>query len=108
MICAHVDFSKALAKEGITVTMIHYGARKADGSEYAPLSDDALARFQADVDEMGELFVKTVARNRNMSAAKVRGTQATTFLGAAGVEIGFADAVMAPDEAFRSLLAELG
>ncbi|ENZ79621.1 MULTISPECIES: S49 family peptidase [Ralstonia] len=108
VICAHVDFSKALAKEGITVTMIHYGARKADGSEYAPLSDDALARFQADVDEMGELFVKTVARNRNMSAAKVRGTQATTFLGAAGVEIGFADAVMAPDEAFRSLLAELG
>lgn len=108
VICAHVDFSKALAKEGITVTMIHYGARKADGSEYAPLSDDALARFQADVDEMGELFVNTVARNRNLSAAKVRGTQATTFLGAAGVEIGFADAVMAPDEAFRSLLAELG
>lgn len=108
VICAHVDFSKALAKEGITVTMIHYGARKADGSEYAPLSDDALARFQADVDEMGELFVNTVARNRRMSAAKVRGTQATTFLGAAGVEIGFADAVMAPDEALRSLLAELG
>ncbi len=108
VICAHVDFSKALAKEGITVTMIHYGERKADGSEYAPLSDDALARFQADVDEMGELFVSTVARNRKLSAAKVRGTQATTFLGAAGVEIGFADAVMAPDEAFRSLLAELG
>lgn len=108
VICAHVDFSKALAKEGITVTMIHYGARKADGSEYAPLSDDALARFQADVDEMGELFVNTVARNRKMSAARVRGTQATTFLGAAGVEIGFADAVMAPDEALRSLLAELG
>jgi ClpP class serine protease len=57
---------------------------------------------------MGELFVQTVARNRNLSAAAVRKTQATTFLGAAGVEIGFADAVMAPDEAFESLLAELG
>lgn len=108
VICAHVDFSKALAKEGVTVTMIHYGDRKADGSEYVPLSDAALARFQADVDAMGELFVATVARNRNLSAAKVRDTQATTFLGADGVEIGFADAVMAPDEAFRSLLAELG
>lgn len=108
VICAHVDFSKALSKDGITVTMIHYGDRKADGSEYAPLSTDALKRFQADVDEMGELFVATVARNRGLSPAKVRGTQATTFLGAAGVEIGFADAVMAPDEAFRSLLAELG
>lgn len=108
VICAHVDFSKALSKEGITVTMIHYGDRKADGSEYVPLSTEALKRFQADVDVMGELFCATVARNRNMSVAKVRGTQATTFLGAAGVEIGFADAVMAPDEAFRSLLAELG
>lgn len=108
VICAHVDFSKALAKDGINVTMIHYGARKADGNPYNPLSDEALARYQADVDAMGELFVKTVARNRKLSAAAVRGTQATTFLGADGVEIGFADAVMAPDEAFRSLLEELG
>lgn len=108
VICAHVDFSKALAKDGIAVTMIHYGARKADGSEYMPLSDQALARFQADVDELGELFVATVARNRKLSVAKVRGTQASTYLGAAGVAIGFADEVMSPDEAFRSLLAELG
>ncbi|HDR9227812.1 TPA: S49 family peptidase [Burkholderia vietnamiensis] len=108
VICAHVDFSKALAKDGVTVTMIHYGDRKADGNEFNPLSDEALGRFQADVNAMGELFVKTVARNRKLSAATVRGTQAGTFLGADGVEIGFADAVMAPDEAFRSLLAELG
>lgn len=108
VICAHVDFSKALAKDGIAVTMIHYGARKADGNEFNPLSEEALARYQADVDKMGELFVATVARNRKLSVAKVRGTEATTFLGAEGVEIGFADAVMAPDEAFRSLLAELG
>lgn len=108
VICAHVDFSKALAKDGITVTMIHYGARKADGSEFTPLSDEALARFQADVDALGEMFVSTVARNRKLSVAKVRGTQASTYLGAAGVAIGFADEVMSPDEAFRSLLAELG
>ncbi|WP_227105159.1 S49 family peptidase [Chromobacterium rhizoryzae] len=108
VICMHVDMSKALGAAGITVTLIHYGARKADGSDMQPLSKEALARFQADVDAMGELFVKTVARNRKLSAAVVRGTQATTFLGAEGVEIGFADAVMAPDEAFRSLLAELG
>ncbi|MTK12697.1 MAG: S49 family peptidase [Clostridiaceae bacterium] len=108
VICMHVDFSKSLGEAGITVTLIHYGARKADGSEVQPLSKEALARFQGDVDAMGELFVQTVARNRKLSSAKVRGTQATTFLGAQGVEIGFADAVMAPDEAFRSLLAELG
>lgn len=108
VVAAHVDFSKALAKEGIAVTLIHYGARKVDGNEFEPLSAAALARFQADVDEMGDLFVTTVARNRGLSYQEVRDTEASTFLGAAGVDIGFADAVMAPDEAFRALLKEIG
>lgn len=107
VICMHVDFSKALAEAGIAVTMITYGARKAEGNEFEPLSDRALARFQADVDRMGELFVDTVARNRGLSPAKVRATEASTFLGALGVEAGLADAVMAPDAAFRALLADL-
>jgi signal peptide peptidase SppA len=108
VICMHIDQSKAIANAGMAVTIIKYGDRKADGNQFNPLSKEALSKFQADVDEMGELFVKTVARNRNLSVNVVRKTQATTFLGAAGVEIGFADAVMAPDEAFESLLAELG
>lgn len=108
VICAHVDFSKALTQAGINVTLITYGDHKADGNEYNPLAKKALERFQGDVDTMGDLFVETVARNRNLSSAKVRNTQASTFLGANGVEIGFADAVMAPAEAFRSLLSELG
>src|SRR5471032_3469223 len=108
VICMHVDMSKALGAAGVNVTLIHYGDRKADEADSKPLSDEALSRYQSDVDAMGELFVKTVSRNRSLSVKTVRATQATTFLGAAGVEIGFADAVMAPDEAFRSLLAELG
>ncbi len=108
VIYMHVDMSQALSKAGIEVTFIHYGAKKADGADSKPLSKSALARFQADVDTMGELFVETVARNRSISTAKVRDTEAGTFLGAAGVDIGFADAVMAPDEAFASLLDELG
>jgi ClpP class serine protease len=108
VICMAVEFSKALTTAGITVTIFQYGDRKADGNEYTPLEKAARERFQGDIDTMGDLFVTTVARNRKLSKATVRGTQATTFLGASGVEIGFADAVMAPDEAFRSLLDELG
>jgi hypothetical protein len=43
-----------------------------------------------------------------MTAAKVKATEAGTFLGRDGVSVGFADAVMAPDEAFRRLLSQLG
>ena len=108
VICMHVDFSKALSAAGINVTMIHYGDRKVDGHSEIPLSTEALKRFQADIDEMGELFVSTVARNRKLSVQAVRDTQAATFLGQAGVDVGFADAVASPDEAFLSLLNELG
>lgn len=108
ILCLHVDFSKALAEAGIAVTMITYGARKAEGNEFQPLGEPALKRFQADVDRMGELFCATVARNRGLGIDAVRSTEAATFLGAEGVAAGLADAVMAPDEAFSALLDELG
>jgi signal peptide peptidase SppA len=107
VIWMHVDWSKALKGAGMEVTFVTYGDRKADGHPEIPLSKEALAAFQADIDTMGELFVSTVARNRNISVQKVRDTQAATFLGADGVSQGLADAVLAPDAAFRALLAEI-
>lgn len=104
VICMHVDFSKALSQGGITVTLLHYGARKADGADVAPLSKEARDRFMADITASGELFVATVARNRRLSADAVRAQQATTFQGKNGVVAGLADAVMAPHEAFGALL----
>lgn len=106
VICMHIDASRALKGAGMDVTIIKYGDRKADGNQFSPLSKDALARFQADVDAMGEMFVETVARNRGLSADVVRGTQATTFLGASGVDIGFADAVMTPHDALAAWIAQ--
>lgn len=108
VICACVDLTRAMDQQGVKVELITYGEHKADGNEFTTLSKAARARFQADVDRMGDLFVETVARNRTMQPAKVRGTQALTYMGQAGVDVGFADAVMSPDEAFRALLAELG
>ncbi|TCK43992.1 protein C [Paraburkholderia sp. BL8N3] len=107
VICAHVDMSQALTSAGVKVTFITYGDRKADGHSEIALSKEALARFQADIDTMGELFVETVARNRNIAAATVRDTQAATFMGTQGVALGLADEVAAPDAAFRALMAEI-
>lgn len=107
VICMHVDFSKALTEAGLVVTFITYGDRKADGHGEIPLTPEALDRFQSDIDLMGELFVDTVARNRGLSASKVRATQAATYLGKAGVSLGLADVVAAPDAAFRALLKSL-
>ncbi|MBB2999785.1 ClpP class serine protease [Paraburkholderia tropica] len=107
VITGHVDISGSLAQQGIAVTLIYSGARKSDGTETAPLTQTARAQFQRDVDAIGELFVATVARNRGLSQKAVRDTQAATFMGPAGVDIGFADAVMCPDDAFMAFAAQL-
>lgn len=108
VIWMHMDWSKAIGEAGIKVTILQYGDRKADGHPEIPMSDEARALFQDEINTMGELFVETVARNRAMPASKVRETQAACYLGSKGVEVGFADAVMAPDAAFRALLETLG
>jgi ClpP class serine protease len=107
IIAMHVDMSNALSKAGLKVTLIQYGSRKADFAETAPLSREALARAQADVDEMGGMFDALVARHRNLKPAQVKAWQAATFMGAKGVAAGLADAVMAPDQAMRDLVRSL-
>lgn len=99
------DLSKALHGQGVAINVIQFGARKADGLEFLPLAAEARARFQADVNTMGERFVRLVARNRGIAAGAVRATQAGTFLGAAGVRAHLADAVAAPDAALAELVA---
>ncbi|HEX7853866.1 MAG TPA: S49 family peptidase [Sphingobium sp.] len=107
VIYAHLSIADWLAKTGITPTLITKGAFKGETSEMLKLSEGAMARLQADVDDVGQLFIDTVARNRAMSVTRVADTQAGTFQGAKGVDIGFADAVAAPDDAFRGLLKQL-
>ena len=106
VICMHVDFSRAIDAAGLKVTFItSRGAdRKADGHPEIPLSPEALAAIEADIDAMGDLFCDTVGRNRGLAANAVRDLAAATFLGPKGVAVGLADAVMPPGQAFRALM----
>ncbi len=107
VICMHVDLSEALTKAGLKVTFITntWADRKTDGHSEIPLSKEALAAFQHEIDTMGALFHDTVARNRGIATSAVRDMRAGTFMGADGVTAGLADAVMAPDAAFAAFLA---
>ena len=109
VIAMHVDMSEAISNAGLQVTFItSAGAdRKTDGHAEIPLSADALAAFQREIDVLGEIFADSVARARGMAASKVTGFKAGTFLGAEGVTAGLADAVMAPEAAFAALLAQV-
>lgn len=68
----HVDYSQALEAEGIKVTFIKAGKYKAEGNPYEPLSQETTDYVQQGVDEAYTAFVKAVARNRGVTASKVR------------------------------------
>ncbi|POZ13461.1 serine peptidase, partial [Lelliottia aquatilis] len=61
-IVIHCDWSQRIEKEGLQVSIITFGDRKAETNSLRPLSDQARAGIQAEVDAAGVLFVDTVAR----------------------------------------------
>ncbi len=107
VVTVHVDYSKSLEENGIKVTFIHFGKHKVDGNPYEPLPDDVKARIQARIDELGEVFVQTVARNRGMDADVVRATEALTYTASQAVSNGLADEIGSLDDAVAAFAADL-
>lgn len=97
----HTDLSGALAKEGVKVTIMTYGALKADGNPFEPLPPEARARWQADIDFLGSEFVRLVADHRGLTQKAVRATEADVFFGARAQELGLVDAVQPQHEALQ-------
>lgn len=108
VIVIHCDWSQHIKDDGLKVSIITYGNRKAESNPYVALSDEAKSAIQHDVDEMGRLFVSTVSRNRGLSETVIRNTQAACYLAAEGVQMGLADVVASPDVAFQELMKESG
>ncbi|HBU8230925.1 TPA: S49 family peptidase [Morganella morganii] len=108
VIVIHCDWSQHIKDDGLKVSIITYGNRKAESNPYVSLSDEAKSAIQHDVDEMGRLFVSTVSRNRGLSETVIRNTQAACYLAAEGVQMGLADVVASPDVAFQELMKESG
>lgn len=98
VVTAHVDYSEALANEGIKVTFIFAGAHKVDGNPYEALPDSVKARMQERIDRIYGVFTSSVARNRGVAEKDVRATDALTFDAQDSVAKGFADRVGALDE----------
>lgn len=72
---AHDDISEAQAKLGIKRTVISAGKHKAEGALGQPLSDEARAHVQEQVDEHYAAMTSAIAKGRTYGDRKV--TQAT-------------------------------
>lgn len=107
VVTMHADFSKALEKNGVKVTMIYAGKHKVDGNPYEPLSEDVRKRMQERIETLYSDFVSIVARNRDMDEKKVRATEAATFMGSEATENGLADEVASFEDAIIAFTAKV-
>ena len=105
VVARHVDFSRALDSDGVSITHIFAGAHKVDGNPFEPLPPDVREAWQADIDGLYGMFISAVARHRGMEATAVRKTQAATYSGVAAVASGLADRIATTDQLISELAA---
>ena len=103
VITAHVDRSEELKRRGQVVTLIHAGARKADGNPYAPLPPEVRDVIGARIDALYTEFVQSVAEARGIDEAVVRKTEAGVFSPAEAKELGLVDGVATLGETLRAI-----
>lgn len=107
VVTAHVDYSKALAQDGVKITFVFAGSHKVDGNPYEALPDAVKTRIQERINKTYAVFTSTVARNRKMEDQSVRDTEALTFDATDSVANGFADGVGALDEEMAAFCEEV-
>jgi capsid assembly protease len=103
VVMRHVDFSRALANDGIAVTHIFAGAHKVDGNPFEALPAAVRADIQAEINSLYDMFTSAVARHMGLDLAAVRGTEARTFMGQAAVDAGLAHRVATTDQLITEL-----
>ncbi len=102
----HADRSGFNEKTGFKYTAIFAGARKNDFSPHDGLSEEAEKIARSQIEDIYGVFVRTVARNRGLSEARVRATEAALFQGAEAVREGLADEVRSFVEVFEMIQSE--
>lgn len=106
----HADTSTADQKAGIKRTVIKAGRWKAIHEGAAPLDPAERAQLQARADGIYDLFVEAVARNRGVSAEKVRADfgEGDSMLARDAVAAGLANRVATLDQVIAELESHTG
>ncbi|MAC81481.1 MAG: serine protease [Rhodobacteraceae bacterium] len=110
VIMMHVDMSEAMEAAGFRVTLIEAGAHKGEGNPYQALPEDVREKFKAEAETLRQIFCGEVGAGRGdrLSSDAALATEAETYLGETAVEVGLADEVIHPKDAFAAFVADLG
>ncbi|MAY85574.1 MAG: hypothetical protein CML02_02450 [Pseudooceanicola sp.] len=109
VVCMHMDVSRKLDQEGVTVTLIHSGAKKVEGNGFAPLPEGVRAALQQENDKLWVSFAQMVEAGRGgkITAERALQLEAGVFIGEDAVRKGLADQVGEARGAFAALIGSL-
>ncbi len=101
----HFDLSEHLEDDGINVSIIKAGDRKAEGNPYEALGEDAAAHMQLLIDQYYRKFLNAVARGRGVSVATVEEDfgQGLTFTAELALERNMVDRIATLDDVLADL-----
>ena len=101
----HTDASGMLRKAGVKMTLISAGKYKTEGNSYEPMTREAQAFEQSNLDASYGAFTRDVARGRGVGIDPVRnGMGQGRVLGAdAALAAGMVDGVMTFDDVVRKM-----
>lgn len=98
-----VDMTKGLTKNGIEVTMIRAGARKARGGAYETADAETVSKLEAWVDDTWQMFAELVSATRPISTEAVLALEGDWFTGSDALDLGLVDAVDSPEAIFEAV-----
>lgn len=107
VITMHTDLSRRLENEGIKISILAAGARKAEGNSVEPLSEETRNRILARLEGVRQTFASAVASGRGsrMTASAALETEGESLEHEEALRIGFADAVANPNDAFAEFVS---
>lgn len=95
VLAIHMDLSALLEASGVKATVVRSTPFKAEGNPFEPLSEDARAHLQGEVDGAHADFIRAVAEGRRVSMSKVSSDfgQGRVMNAQAAVRVGLADRI---------------
>ncbi|EKQ2112607.1 S49 family peptidase, partial [Salmonella enterica] len=107
VVMAHTSYAGQLEQEGIDITLIYSGSHKVDLSGIRELPDSVRKDYQQKMDDARLMFAEKVAQYTGLSVEAVMATEAATYDGQAGIDVGLADEMVNAADAVTVMASAL-
>ncbi|ECL7695593.1 S49 family peptidase [Salmonella enterica] len=107
VVMAHASYAGQLEQEGVEITLLYSGKHKTDLNPYQALPDNVRTDYQQKMDATRQMFADRVAQYTGLPVDAVMATEAATYDGQAGIDIGLADEMVNAADAVTVMAAAL-